>query len=307
MAEKFVLGVDVGGTNVRLGIVGENYELSHFLRHSTDELQEGDSIARLADMLTSYLDSAGMRGKVCAVSVGVPGQVSRDHSYVYSVPKVQGLQNTDLGSQLTAALGVDTYVFHDVDLLMLHDIRKLNLDPERSRTIIGCYLGTGFGNSLYINGAIHSGKHGVAAELGHTPFYGVEDICNCGAVGCVETRCCGQYLSQLVEREFPDCHISEIFTRHGDDERILRFVRDCALPIATEITILDPDYVILGGGVITMRDFPIALLEEEVTRRARHPLPAEDINFIYPDDSQSTGVVGGGMAVLEMLAKSNIS
>ena len=303
MNKQYVLGVDIGGTNIRMGIVENGGRLADFERRSCQALLAENTIPNLIEAIKSYLAAVENGDRVAAISIGVPGQVGSDHSYVYSVPKVQGLQNTDLGKAVSEAVGLPVFVGHDVCFLIYHDIRSMNLDPDRNRTILGFYIGTGFGNALYLNGAIHDGKHGVSGELGHIPLYGVEDMCSCGAVGCVETRCCGQYLAQLVEREFPDCHISEIFTRHGDDPRIIKFVKDCALPIATEVTILDPDYILLGGGVISMQDFPVRLLEDEVRLRCRHPLPAEDLHFIYASDSQANGVVGGGMTVLDWLSK----
>lgn len=303
MDKMKVLGVDIGGTNIRMGLVDGSYTLTGFERQSTQALLAENAVDHLVGAIRDYLSRTPGAEDVAAVSVGVPGQVGRDKSYVYSVPKVHGLQNTDLGARLSAGLGLPAYVAHDVDFLLTHDIRTMALDPERKRTILGFYVGTGFGNVLYLNGSIHAGKHGVAGELGHVPLYGVEDACSCGAVGCVETRCCGQFLADLAAREFPDCHIGEIFTRHGSDPRIVNFVKDCAIPIATEITILDPDYVLLGGGVITMPDFPLRLLEDEIRFRSRHPLPAEDIHFVYASDSQANGVIGGAMLTMDWLAE----
>ena len=306
MEKRYLLGVDIGGTNIRMGIVDEDGGLTGFERQSSQALLGENAIPALIGALRDYLGRNDPDRRVVCIAIGIPGQVSKDHSYVYSIPKVQGLQNTDLGNRIRQALEIPVYVGHDVDFLLFHDIRKMDLDPDRSRSILGIYLGTGFGNSLYLNGAIHSGKHGVAGELGHIPLYGVEDVCNCGAVGCVETRCCGQALEALVNREFPDCFIADIFEKHGDDPRIIQFVKDCALPIATEVTLLDPDYILMGGGVIMMRGFPIQLLEQEVRLRSRHPLPSEDIHFLYATDSQSSGVVGGCMAALEWMDRSAV-
>ncbi len=295
------MGVDIGGTNIRMGIVSDDGALSCFERQGCQALLSENAIPSLIGALQDYLKRSDPDGRVICAAIGIPGQVSKDHSYVYSIPKVQGLQNTDLGNRISEALGMPVYVGHDVDFLLFHDMQKMNLDPERNRTILGIYLGTGFGNSLYLNGRFHSGRHGVAGELGHIPLYRVEDVCNCGAVGCVETRCCGQALEELVKREFPDCFIAEIFAKHGDDPRIIQFVKDCAIPIATEVTLLDPDYVMMGGGVIMMRNFPIQLLEAEVRLRARHPLPSEDLQFVYATDSQTSGVVGGCMVALDWM------
>lgn len=297
---KQVLGIDIGGTNIRMGLVDEALTLSNFERKDCQELLHDNTVSNLVGAIRSYISQAGDTD-IAAISVGIPGQVGQNKSYVYSVPQLHGLQGIDLGKILSDELGIPTYVAHDVDFLLTHDIRTMNLDPEQDRTIIAFYLGTGLGNALYINGRLHSGKHGVCGELGHTPLYGLRDICSCGASGCVETRCSGRRLAELTARKFPDCPIGEAFVRHGDDPDIIDFVRDCAYPFATEISILDPDFILLGGGVISMKNFPTNLLEEEIRRLARHPLPADDLQFVYADDAQSNGVIGGAMVAFDWL------
>lgn len=300
-----VLSIDIGGTNIRMGLVDSNYELTGFERRPSQQVLGGsDAVLNLIAEIQDYLKRMAGEEGVAAIAIGIPGQVSRDRSYVYSVPQIQGLQATDLGGRIKAALSVPVYIGHDVEFLLTHDIYAMNLDPERNRTILGFYLGTGLGNALYINGSIYAGKHGVAGELGHIPLYGVEDVCNCGSVGCAETRCSGFYLSKLIEREFPDCQIGEVFVKHGNHPLITKFVKDYAYPLAAEISILDPDCVLIGGGVSTMQDFPAKMLEDEVRLRSRQPLPAQDLQFFYASDSQTNGVIGGGMAALEWLKKS---
>ncbi|MBQ6621369.1 MAG: allose kinase [Mogibacterium sp.] len=299
---QHVLGIDIGGTNFRMGIVDRAYALSRFERYGCRETLggEGSGVDRLIQVIRDYLDrNADI--PVCGIAVGVPGQVSKDHSTVYSIPKVRWIENCELGRLISEATGLPVYVGHDVNFLLMHDIRTMDLDPDGDRTILAFYIGTGFGNALYINGRIHNGSHGVAGELGHVPLYGVTDVCNCGKVGCVETRCCGQCLAELTAREFPDCHIGEVFTKHGDDPRIIRFVKDCALPIATEITILDPDCILMGGGVISMKDFPLELLESEIRARSRVTSP---IRILYASESQTNGVLGGCMLFFDAMRQS---
>ena len=304
LGKKIILGIDIGGTNLRMGFVDEDFSLRGFERYPTAEtLGGGNLLDSLADRVREHLAAHGPEGPVSAVALGMPSVVHRNHSYVYSTPNIPGLDGIDLGVELEKRLDLPVYVDRDVNFILVHDIQKYDLDPEGNRTILGCYLGTGFGNSLYINGNIHRGSHGVAGELGHIPLYGVTDLCPCGQVGCVETRIGGRYLQKLTAARFPDCHIRDVFTRHGDSEEIDQFIRDTALPIATEVTLLDPDCVILGSGVFAMKDFPMEKLMNEVRRRSRHPLPAEDLHFVVAEDSQTAGVLGGAITVMPYVKK----
>ena len=298
-AERVILGIDIGGTNLRMGFVDEAYNLNGFERFPTAATLGGDDpLDCLAAEIRGYCARCGYTGAIAAVALGVPSVVHKNHSYVYSTPNIPGLDAVDLGRELERRLNVPVYVDRDVNFILAHDIRKYDLDPDGSRTILGCYLGTGVGNSLSITGRIHVGSHGVAVELGHIPLRGVTDLCTCGQVGCVETRISGRYLKQLTERAFPGCFIGDVFREHGDSEEIAQFIRDAALPIATEVTLLDPDCVILGSGVFAMQGFPMERLMDEVRRRVRHPLPAEDLHFVVAEDSQTAGVLGGAVTVM---------
>lgn len=303
LRKDYVLGIDIGGTNIRMGLVDDASQLEHFQMFSCPELLRDDPLNNLAGAIRDYLARHQAQERVCAVSVGVPSVVNKNHSYVYSTPNVHGLDSLDLGIELEKRLGLPIFVDRDVNFILTYDIHTRNLDPDGNRTILGCYLGTGFGNSLYIDGKVHLGKHGSAGELGHIPLYGVEKRCPCGQQGCTESLISGRYLAELTQQAFPGCPINDVFVQHGDDERIVRFVRDIAIPVATEITLLDPDYVILGGGVLAMNGFPMDALLKEIQARSRHPLPAEDLHFIIAEGSQSSGVLGGALMVRQYLAQ----
>ena len=295
---KYVLGIDIGGTNFRMGLVDEEHELHEFVRYKTSETfcaDEADqSIDKFVRLIRSYMDEHSAYD-VGMIVIGVPGWVSNNHSYVYTIAKVPGLDRVELGQIIEESVGIKTYVGNDINALLMRDIVLRDLDPDRNKTILGFYIGTGFGNALYINGEMYLGKHGVAAEIGHIPLYGVTDVCNCGAVGCVETRACGLILAKIQKERFPDLEFDELFVKHPDDPVLVQFVKDCALPIATEITLFDPDHVIIGGGVFRVKGFPYELFEKEIRDRTLHPLPAEDIEFMYSEDYNSNGVIGSGI------------
>lgn len=301
MDKKYVLAVDIGGTNLRMGIVDSACRLAAFERSGASDVLAGSPIHALVAAAKDFVARAKMEGRIEAFAVGLPAAVSQDHSFVYSVPNLPIDDNTDWGRPIAQAMGMPVFVDRDVNYAMVYDIMDKNLDPERNRTVLGFYLGTGLGNAVYIGGKLYLGKHGMAGELGHIPLYGVDEYCTCGLKGCSETRASGRHLTELMAREFPGCFIGNAFVEHGQDERLLKFVRDCALPMATEITLLDPDYIILGGGVITMPGFPVDMLMQEITQMVRRPLPAVDLHFIVDEDFPEKGVLGGAMTAFDRL------
>lgn len=300
---KYVIGIDIGGTNLRIGTVDAEGNLTNFERKSSASLVSEGAVENLGNEVKSYINRYHLEGQVGAISVGVPSMVSKDKSFIYSTPNLKGLENIDLGHLLGDYVHIPVFVDRDVNYLLVNDIKTHNLDPEEERTILGFYLGTGFGNAVYINGRLHVGKNGVAGELGHIPMYGIDEACTCGNIGCSETRCSGRYLRYLTDTYFPGTDISEVFVKHGDDPRILEYVDTLAIPMAAEINILDPDYVIMAGGVMVMKGFPMERMIQAVKERARKPFPSENLEFIFPEHTQDSGVIGGAYAAFDKLKK----
>ena len=293
---KKVIGIDIGGTNLRFGLVDQDGNLEHFEKKSSRSLMDKNAVDNLKEEILRYIEEYQLNKDELIITIGVPSAVSKDKSFIYSSPNLRGLENMDLGHKLTDLLGIQVYVDRDVNYLLMNDVKNFDLDPKRDKTILGMYLGTGFGNAVYINGKLLAGKHGVAGELGHISMRGVEGQCGCGNTECCELLCSGKHLQELREKYFPDVAIDDIFTECGDDPIIQEYVDTLSYPISTEITILDPDYVIMAGGVMIMKDFPMERLLDQIRKRTRHPYPAEDIEFIFPKHTQTSGVIGGALA-----------
>lgn len=298
----YVIGIDIGGTNIRTGLVDERGTLSCFERESSRALLGGGApIPELARHIADYRARHCAGKNVLAVSIGLPSSVSKDKSTLYSTPNLPGFDNLELKGPLEQATGLPVFMDRDTNFLLHNDIAELNLDP--ASIILGFYVGTGFGNAIYLEGTYYAGRHGAAGELGHIPLYGVEDVCTCGNKGCSETRCSGRYLEHLTEVHFPGTAVSQVFTNHGHEPVIRKFVRDLAVPMATEINLFDPDIGIIAGGVINMKDFPKDMLLEAVKEKVRRPYPALSLDLRFKEHTQQSGVLGGGRFAHEMLQK----
>ncbi|MCC8086531.1 MAG: ROK family protein [Clostridium sp.] len=94
-----------------------------------------------------------------------------------------------------------------------------------------------------------------------------------------------------------------MFTKPRPEPAIREYVEYLAYPISTEVTILDPDYVVMGGGVMIMKDFPMDNLIRQVKKRTRHPYPSENLEFIFPEHTQTSGVAGGGLAAFDAMKR----
>ena len=112
------------------------------------------------------------------------------------------------------------------------------------------------------------------------PIHGREDNCHCGKLGCVELYGAGIRLRQLHSLIFPDIAFDEIFTRQSSHPLLQNFIAMMAHPLAVEANILDPDFVILGGLVPAMPDFPRAEIEEQVRMQTYYPEPSASLTLL---------------------------
>ena len=286
--KKYILGIDIGGTNFRIGLVSQIYEITEFKIISIKELQKGNFIDNLIKQIEFYINL--YKEEIEAIGIGFPSIVSKDKKYVYSTPNIKNLDNINITDSLEKRLNIPIYINKDVNFLILKDIKENKIKDDS--IVIGLYIGTGFGNAIYINGQIIEGKHGVAGELGHIPVLGSEEVCSCGNIGCIEMYASGKALKKINDENFSETDINNIFLEHGNTKIIKKYIDTLAIPIATEINILDPDYIIIAGGVTIMKGFPIGELKKSIYEKARKPYPAEDMNIIVSNHDQKSGILG---------------
>lgn len=294
--KTYVAGIDIGGTNFRLGLVDRQLRLHHFEKKSSAVLAcEKNGVPSLAREIGAYLDAHCRRDEVEAVAIGFPSIVSKDRTTLYSTPNLKGFDNVDVVHPLEEALGLPVIIERDVNFLLQNDIQQLGLLPQS--TILGFYVGTGLGNALYLNGRFYTGKNGVAGELGHIPLYGLERKCNCGNLGCSEIICSGMGLRAIANAHFPGADFPKLFAEHGDSPILRQYIADLAIPIATELTLLDPDTAVIAGGVVFMEGFPKEELLKQVAERTRKPYPAANLDIRFSQHTQQSGVIGAGIYV----------
>lgn len=298
-----IVGVDIGGTYIRAGWIDKEFQLHNFeIRKSAEvfPLQE-ESLPALGQFLTEYFEKY-FQGKLPdAVSLGFPSTINKEKTTVLSAPNLNGFNNTNVVEPLNKRFGIPVFLNKDVNLQLLFDMQEHGLTTEG--IVIGCYIGTGLGNAIAIDGALHYGKNGTAGELGHIPFGGEEKPCGCGNRGCAETIASGKHLEELVEQYFEGEDISQIFTTQSGHKVLQNFVSNLAIPIATEINILDPEHIVLGGGVLQMQDFPTQDFLQAIHSYTRKPYPQQNLDILFSSGKQESGVVGAGMYAYSLLSK----
>jgi fructokinase len=256
------IGIDLGGTKTE-GIGLEGSRLIAARRRvatSPDYLGTLDSIARLVDDIEA---DAGCTG---SVGVGIPGTVSRATGLVKNANSTW-LNGRPLLSDLEARLGRPVRAANDANCFTLSE--SIDGAGQGLETVFGIILGTGVGGGVSIRQCIHEGPNRIAGEWGHNPLpwmtaeeRAAVPRCWCGKHGCVETFLSGP----AFEREYAflggarrSSHDIVRAAIDGDSAAVqtLERYRDrLARALAAVINVLDPDVVVLGGGMSNLPDLP---------------------------------------------------
>jgi allose kinase len=300
MLIKCVVGLDIGGTYCRIGLVDAEDNLYNPKVISTSELQKGDNFAEELKTFTAlFIEANRKEFDIQAISIGFPSAIDKDRKVILSTPNIKGLDSVPIVSIYEKEFKIPVYINRDVNILMYYDLKYFKIPKDN--IVLGFYIGTGLGNAIYINNAILLGKNGVAGELGHIPVLGNKKGCACGNESCIEAIAAGRYLEELCQERFPGTDIKDIYIKHPDDVEILKQIEYMALPIATEINIFDPHYIIIGGGIPRMEGFPADKLEYYIHKHTRKPYPAEGLNILYAKCEQENGIIGAGIYGFYML------
>lgn len=291
-----IIGIDIGGTYFRIGTVAEDACVSNFRKIPVGQVFfTDDPLGDLTNFLRSYLQGEQVR----AISIGFPATLDARRQTVLQAPNVPFMENLPVVAALTEAFGIPIFIERDVTMALCYDCQKHEIPMEG--IVCGIYYGTGIGNAISINGIPLVGRNGTAGELGHIPVDGCGALCGCGNRGCMETLAGGKALARMQEARYSETPIGELFAQHGGDEVLLQFVDRMAMAAATEINILNPHYILIGGGISSMKGFPRQRLLEQIYLHTRKPFPAEDLNILFTEDREDKAVVGAAIHARSML------
>lgn len=297
--EKVIIGIDLGGTNLRIGAVTpDNQMLSPSVIKSKIVACAKDPIAQICEIIEAYQKNNDIR-EVEAISVGVPSSVENDKETVICTTNIRNEKgeavfcNTNMAAGIREHFGIPVFINNDVNNIMLYDVTANHLEDQK--IVVGIYIGTGVGASVIIDGRPLEGKNGAELDLGHMPYFGGDAPCSCGKRGCCECYASGWKLQQIRSEYYPNTEIQDMFTLHRGEQPLREFIHACAHVYAVMATIFNPDTLIVGGGVAEMADFPREEFEKEVNAATGRDVMGYGFDYVYSEEYVGKGVIGAAV------------
>jgi fructokinase len=290
--------IDLGGTKIEGTVVGaaRPTEALCRLRVPTEGSRGYRHVIAQIGKLVRMLERKSGTRRPAWIGFGTPGTID-PATGVLKNSNTLCLNGHRLACDLASALGVEVRIANDANCFAL---AEATFGAARGREVVfGVILGTGCGGGVVVRGGVLGGLHGIAGEWGHNPIPGERTPCYCGKCGCVETVISGPALERHYQTlSGRRARMPEIVARAASGDkaarRTMRRLRDkFAVAIAAVIDILDPDAVVIGGGVGN-----IGLLYSDETREAvqRHVFnPVVRTEFLRPLLGDSAGVFGAAM------------
>lgn len=256
-----VAGIDVGGTNIGAGLVGDDHAVAHRAKEPTPT-----SVDDLVERIVAMLGDAA--GGFDAVGVGVPGII--DDGVVVQAPNLAGWgPDTDVVATLEARLGVPVTLVNDAQAGLLGE--WVAGAAEGDDFVLGVWLGTGVGGGLVLDGRSYEGAGGGSGELGHLVVRPDGARCGCGRRGCLEAYAGRRMMTESAGHLAAAGRSTRLFEiqqakgkakatsgvwaaalDEGDEvatELVAEAVAALGLAVASSLNLLDLDRVVLGGGM----------------------------------------------------------
>jgi glucokinase-like ROK family protein len=295
---NYAIGIDLGGTQTKYGIVRSDGVL---LFKSAVETPAKSGARALLDNLKRVIATATKRAvelgyEPAAIGVATAGWVEETGRVVYATDNLPGWTGTPIGEELALVSDLPVAVENDANALA---VGEKHFGAATSFDDFVCLtLGTGLGGGCYIGGVLNRGKHYLANQLGHIPLVANGVLCSCGVRGCLEPYVNAAALIRYAGNSHSTA-AQVIAAANAGDEKANVALRTVACHLArgcaTLIALLDPQALILGGGLTENNPFLITVLFEELPKLVR---PWEDRGLrIVPSQLGYYGGVLGAAAL----------
>lgn len=284
------IGIDMGATHIRVCVMDINNQIIQTVRKKTKDIIHEGLVAGIIKLCKKLIQDY----KIINIVIGLPASISFDRKSVLSAPNLD-LTSEELNNLiplLSTAFNCNVFLERDVNLQLIYDINYYKL---KDKFVLGIYLGTGVGFSIWYENNLFLGAHGVAGELGHIPLGKENMTCNCGNKGCLETIYSGASLKNWYDKQEATYPIEELFSYACENIFIQEYIIKIAKAISTAINLFDPDTIILGGGIIDMKNFPINQLKALILQHTRKPLPYSALKIYQAQSSSFNGAIGAAL------------
>lgn len=315
---KYVAGVDLGGTNSKIGVLSED---GHLLRNTSIKThsEEGmeNTFTRIWDTIKILAGELGIKStQIEGIGIGIPGPVEHQEivGFFANFPWEKGINISEVMQKISGVKRVK--LDNDANVIALGEAKYgAGRGTESSVTIA---LGTGIGGGIYVDGNLVSGFKGAGGEVGHMKVERDGKLCGCGQNGCWEayasaTGLVRETISRLtvsknnlvykmVEGDLSKLEAKTVFDAAKEGDKFALDLVDyeaeyIALGLGNILNLINPQVIILGGGVALAGDILLDKVREKLTKYAL-PITLNGLEIKLSELGNDAGIMGASALVL---------
>jgi glucokinase len=319
----FVLGIDLGGTKINGAVFNQDYQIIGRAFAKTEAWRNDEEVfQRIVRVGNEALADAGIEpSQLTAIGIGSPGPLDYETGYIIETANLK-FKNFPLGPRLSESFNCPVIIENDVNAGTYGELKAGA--ARGAKDVLGVFIGTGIGGGIIINGMLHHGFNKNAGEVGHIIIEVGGPRCGCGNRGCWEALASRTAMARDIRkavkkgektvltkmlgkriREAPSHAIREAYEE--GDELVKKVVRRAAkyigIGIGSLVNVLNPEVVVLGGGVIEALGVYMMEIIERNARSIAFEFAIKDVRFAKAELGDDAGIIGAAMLAREALAR----
>ena len=307
----YYVGIDLGGTNTKIGLLnieGDILKSSIIKTLSSEGVDK--TMERIWGVIQELAKEANINIKnVKGIGMGIPGPVE-DQSIVAFFANFPWGTNVNVKEKLEKITGIETKLDNDANIIALGEAKYGAAKGSKSSVTVA--LGTGIGGGIYVNGRLVSGFKGAGGEIGHMKIVKDGRVCGCGQKGCFEAYASAtglireavsrltvnkqNLLYTMIEGNVAGLEAKDIFDAAKEGDAFSLDLVDyeaeyLAMGIANILNIINPETIVLGGGVALAGDILLDPLRKKLEKYAL-PVTLEDLKIVQGILGNEAGIKG---------------
>lgn len=289
------LGLDLGGTNIKVAVIVQIEGEFEVLSTTAVETRAAGGPEAVAANLIEVGSQAMESTPAETLGLGVPGHFDRGTGRILLFPNLPGeWEGFPLRDRVGAAVGAPIFMINDARAFTLAE--GLLGSGSGHNTVVCITLGTGVGGGIMIDGKLHRGAFGVAGELGHQTIVPDGPLCGCGNRGCVEVLTKADVLTELAGKPT----VKDVFDTAADGDRrsidaVAEVTGYLGIGLANVVTLLGPDRIVVGGGIAEAGERVFRPIRDAVRSRVTL-VPTDQIEIVPATFGRFAGAVGAALA-----------
>jgi glucokinase len=308
MSKQFAIGIDLGGTNLRVALVSDEGEIIRKIKRPSSD--------RIVASILESIDEIGQVG-VLGIGLGIAGLIDRKNNRVFASPNLRAAEGVDIVGEIRRRFDVPVYMENDANAAALGE--KIGGAGRSFDNFVLLTLGMGIGGGMVYEGKLVK----VSAEIGHMSINADAEKCPCGNIGCLENYASARamvskavtLLEKGSESLLKECCKGSIYKITPEDiyrtalegdmlsREILRDAgKHLGVGLANIINIFSPEAIILAGGLIGAWNIYVHEAIKEASRRAYKDL-FDSVKIIPSSLSDNAGIIGAACLVFNGLSR----